>query len=133
MFRSQNVWVTRIGALVAAFVANLVVLFISRGVGANIRAEGPGYDGVTKVEPMHVANGSLSWGIAALIVFLLINRFAPGPARWWPIAGVVGLLLSFIPLFTGAVGTGTHITFVIMHLIAAGIIIPAFAATVTRR
>jgi peptidoglycan/LPS O-acetylase OafA/YrhL len=133
MTGTKNVWAVRIGAIVVAMIVNIVVLLIADAGGANLRATGYGSDDVQTIEWPDVIFASIVDGAIGLIVFLLVLRFSPDPAKWWPIAGVIGLLVSFIPVFATGEGTGTLVTLSIMHIVAGAIIIPAFQATIGER
>ena len=129
-----SVHLTRIGAVVLAIVASLIVWVVARPLfDANLLATAMGSDDPDKIVWQNTIYAFSTWGIGALIVVYLIDRFSSNPARLWLIVSVAALVLSFIPIFASSENTATTITFSIMHLVSGAIIIPAFLDTLRKK
>lgn len=81
-------------------------------------------------EPIPVAGFGVMTGIwcaVGLVVAALVKRFAAQPDRRWVQVGVALTGLSLVPpVLTGA-GAATVVTLVVLHLVAAVVVIPAVA------
>jgi hypothetical protein len=128
-----NVHLTRLAALVIAFIGCLIVWLIADPIGgANLKVTDFN-DNVVGVNGWGVLTSIATYGIAAWIVVWLIERFTSRPRQIWLIVGTVVLLLSAIPVFSGSENTATTITLLIMHVVAGAVIIPVFADTIRKR
>jgi hypothetical protein len=118
-------------AIVTAIVGTVVVWLIGRQlVGGSLQVESAGNRQTVTVVSVIVASivvGLVGWGL-----LVLLERLTAKARTIWVSIAVAVLLISLLgPL--GGVTTGTKITLVLLHLAVAGAIIPAFAATSTRR
>jgi hypothetical protein len=129
-----SVHVTRVVTIILAIIASLIVWVIADPIGgANLSATALGQDDPTKIEWSSVLGAFSTWGIGALIVVYLIDRFSSNPKKLWLIVSVIALVLSWVPIFGSSENTATTITFSIMHLVSGAIIIPGFLATLRDR
>ena len=125
-----SVHLTRIGAVILAIVASLIVWVIAKPIlDANLLATAMGSDDAARIKWWNVLAAFSTWGIGSLIVVYLIDRFSSNPRKLWTIVSVAALVLSFVPVFASSENTATTITFIIMHLVSGAIIIPAYLET----
>lgn len=125
---------TRLAAVVIAFFANAIVWLIADPIGgANLRATAAGFDDPQSVNLLSILFSMITYGIIAWIVLMLIERFSSRAKSVWLIVSLVALALTMFPIFGGSDNSATTITLIIMHLVAAAVIIPIFASTIRER
>jgi hypothetical protein len=117
-------------AVVTAVVGTVVVWLIGRQlVGGALEVESGGNRQTVTVVSVIVASvlaGLVGWGLLAIL-----ERVTSKARTIWLAIAVVFLLISLLgPL--GGVTPGTKITLILLHLAAAGAIIPAFVTSSTR-
>ena len=81
-------------------------------------------------EPIPIAGFGVMtgiWSVVGIVVALVVRRLAGDPARRWVQVAVALTALSLVPpVLTGAGGT-TVVTLVVLHLVAAVVVVPALA------
>ncbi len=125
--RLNKIVVTGIIATIAAIIGNVLVFYASAALqGEPLLAPDPRGAGqmqaVVIVAPILLtAIGS----IGATLVFAIIKRFTRRPVLVFSIVALVVLALSYLPLLLPlGLPSATVIAFAIMHLVAAGIVVP---------
>lgn len=130
-FANGSPMTNRIGAIVVAGVANVVIILIARGIlGRWPHAEVNGDMQVIMVGEVIAA--TVTAGVLAWVVAWLLGRFVDRPARTWLIVSVVVWVVSLLSL-TGAQNASSAIALGILHTVTAAILIPGFARTLPER
>lgn len=114
-------------ATLVAMVATTVGAALARAGGVSLHLPGA-------AEPIPVAGVGVMTGIFSLVgivIALAVRRWAARPAERWVQVAVALTTLSLVPpLLTGA-GSATVVTLVALHLVAAAVMIPALARSLT--
>jgi hypothetical protein len=108
------------GALAA--VANLIVYFISRGVGVPLQVVTPGSSELQVLPFFPVIFASLLPAFVAAGLYALLHRFTARPVQTFQIIAAVVLVLSFISPLAMPTDGGTKFVLNLMHAVAAGFI-----------
>jgi len=124
-------WQLALLAAVSAAVANLVVFFVAEAAGLRLRAPNQQTGGLMDLPPAFVAFLSALPAVVAALLAAGLARWA-APRRWFVAAAGVVLLLSFLPVLTAPVPTGTKLVLGLMHVVAAAAIVPPLAARLGR-
>jgi len=108
----------RVGALAALLSAgvNVVVFAVASSLWGTVVVAAH-----VAVTPVQVVGASVAGSVGAVLVFVVIERFARRPVRIFRGVAVGGLLLSFVPIvLAGATGSSAA-TLALMHVVAAAI------------
>lgn len=112
-------------AAVGAMVTTTVVAALARGLGAQL--EVPADSG----EPIPLAGVAFVTGVCSLIGLVLtvaLRRWSGRPAQRFVQVTVALAAVSLVPPVVSGGTAGTVVTLVVLHLVAAAIVIPALAA-----
>lgn len=123
---------TRTLAVLAATAATFTVWTIADPLaGVDLIADTG--SGPTTVTPIAVVLMTLVAGLAAWALLAVLERLTPRAATIWTwIAGAV-LLISLLGPVGSAVGAGSTVTLVVMHLVTGAILIPLMARSSRER
>jgi uncharacterized membrane protein YphA (DoxX/SURF4 family) len=116
-------WAGPLAAIVAS-IANLVIYVIAVAAGVSMLVPGP--DPSLPPQPLPIPAVVLFSAIPALVaagLLALLGRFTARPIRIFLIIAAVVLVLSFIPPLLIPISLGLKITFEIMHIVAAAVIV----------
>ena len=118
-------WATLVGAA-GAIVANVIFLFIFEAIAGTVFVPDPAA-GIVPVGAVRVGIFSFVPGLLAGLLLWSLDRFTESPVKNFYIVAGVGLVVSFIPdlLIAGTVGWSSAIALMIMHVIAAAVIVGA--------
>jgi hypothetical protein len=122
-------------ATAAAAVATDALTGLARASGVHLAVGNPGGD-ASSVVPVNAGACAVAvtlvmvWGA---VLATALNRFAVRPARTYRVTALVLVALSLLaPLTAAATSTGTKLFLVAAHLLAAAIVVPIVARTLTR-
>jgi hypothetical protein len=119
----KRVVVTGLVATLVAMVATTVGAALASALGVSFQLPGA-------PEPIPVAGFGVMtgiWSVVGLVVALLLRRLAADPARRWVQVAVTLTVLSLVPPVLIGAGVATVVTLVVLHLVAAVVVIPALA------
>ena len=118
-------WATLVGAA-GAIVANVIFLFIFEAIAGTVFVPDPAA-GIVPVGAVRVGIFSFVPGLLAGLLLWALDRFTESPVKDFYVVAGVGLVVSFIPdlLIAGTVGWSSAIALMIMHVIAAAVIVGA--------
>lgn len=129
---TRSAWQKRAMAIVAAIVANVIILIVGRVVNGEFPVATVGGDdqtiGFAQVIVVTVLVGLVAWGLLAL----LERRTARAKAIWTAIAVIVFVLSLLGPLGSG-VNTSSKVVLACLHVGAAATIIPLMRRSAARR
>jgi len=112
-----------IGTIVAATLANVVVYFL----GGTLIDYDPHFDILTSVSPTIAVTAEA--GFVAVLLYAALLRFSRNPVRTFNIVAAVVFVVTlipdlvYVPTVPGAT-TGQIATLVLMHIVAAAIMVP---------
>lgn len=125
----KRVVLVGLGATLLAMVATTLgaVLAVAGGVSLHL----PGAAEPIPVTGVGVMTGILS--LVGVVIALVVRRWAARPAERWVQVAVALTAVSLVPpVLTGA-GAATVVTLVVLHLVAAAVVIPALARSLAVR
>lgn len=117
--------VTGLLAMVGAMVTTTVVAALARGLGAEL--EVPAGSG----EPIPLSGVAFVTGVCSMVGLLLavaLRRWSARPAQRFVQVTVALAAVSLVPPVVSGGTVRTVVTLVVLHLVAAAIVIPALAA-----
>jgi hypothetical protein len=119
----KRVVVTGLAATLVAMVATTLGAALASVLGVSFQLPGA-------PEPIPIAGFGVMtgiWSVVGIVLALVVRRLAADPARRWVQVAVALTALSLVPpVMTGA-GVATVVTLVVLHLVAAVVVIPALA------
>ncbi|WP_431889616.1 DUF6069 family protein [Nocardiopsis alba] len=123
-------WRSRLLGVVAATVANIVLILLAPLFGANMEIIGP--DGAAAV--VGVQHFALFTAVFALLGWaaLAVAERLLGAARGrlvWTVVAVLFTLLSFVPSLSVGATVATEVVLVLSHVVVAAIVVPVFRRT----
>ncbi|MFC9941089.1 DUF6069 family protein [Nocardiopsis alba] len=123
-------WRPRLLGVVAATVANIVLILLAPLFGANMEIIGP--DGAAAV--VGVQHFALFTAVFALLGWaaLAVAERLLGAARGrlvWTVVAVLFTLLSFVPSLSVGATVATEVVLVLSHVVVAAIVVPVFRRT----
>jgi hypothetical protein len=125
-------WRPRVLAVMAATVVAVSVWALARSVSdLTVHVgSGPhiGHVGPASVIAVTVLVGLAGWGLLALL-----ERRMAHPRAFWTVVALVALAASMVGPLSAGIGGATKAALTYMHIAVAGVLIPAFARTATRR
>ena len=125
-------WHVRAMAIVAAIVANVVILIVGRAVVGEFPRATVGDDeqtiGVAPVIVVTALAGLVAWGLLALL-----ERTTSRATAIWTAIAVIVLVLSMLGPLDSGVNTSSKVVLACLHLGAAATIIPLMRRSVVRR
>jgi Family of unknown function (DUF6069) len=114
-------------ATVLAAAATEALTAVVRAAGVHLAVGNPGGN-ASSVVPVNAGACAITIAMVMVIgtaIAALINRLASNPARTYLIATSTLVLVSLAaPLTAAATTTGSKLTLIAVHLVAAGIIVP---------
>ncbi len=129
---TRSTWQTRAMAIVAALVANVIILIAGRVVNGEFPIATVGSDdqtiGFVQVIGVTVLVGLVAWGMLAL----LERTTSRAKAIWTAIAVIIFLLSLLGPLGSG-VNTSSQVVLACLHVGAAATIIPLMRRSAAMR
>lgn len=114
--------VVGLAAAVAAAGLNAAVAAIARAAGVDLAVTGGEAIPVSGIAFVTVVLSAVGVLIAAAL-----SRWSNSPVRWWWRTTVALTALSLVPPFLAAADTATAVTLVVLHLLAAAVVVPAVA------
>jgi hypothetical protein len=124
MSRGSRLAVTGLGAAVAAAALNAVVAALARAAGVDLEVSGGEAIPVSGIAFVTVVLSALGLLIAAAL-----SRWSDSPVQWWLRTTVALTAVSLAPPFLAAADAATAVTLVVLHLLAAAVVVPAVART----
>lgn len=120
----------RVRAVLAATAATLAVWVAAVPfAGVDLMARSGGAE--RRVTPVAVGVATVVAGLAGWALLALLERFTTRARTVWLAVAVVVLLVSLLgPL--GGVGTAAILTLLVLHLVAAAVLVPMLARTARR-
>jgi hypothetical protein len=115
--------VVGLGAAVAAAALNAAVAALARAAGVDLEVTG----GAIPVSGIAFVTVVLS--AVGVLIAAALSRWSASPVRWWLRTTVALTALSLVPPFLAAADTATAVTLVLLHLLAAAVVVPAVART----
>jgi Family of unknown function (DUF6069) len=117
--------------LVAAIIGVIVVYFIAQAISPDLRADSIQGDN-EKITVFGALMAVVFQSVLAVIVGWILFHFRK-PRTWWYAIAVIVLIFSAFNAFSSANTDETAIWLNIMHLVAAGAIVPAIARMLPER
>ena len=116
--------------VLTGLLATLVAMVATTAGAALADALGVSFQLPGAPEPIPIAGFGVMtgiWSVVGIVVALVVRRLAGDPARRWVQVAVALTALSLVPpLLTGA-AAATVATLVVLHLVAAVVMVPALA------
>ena len=122
MTRGRRLAVTGVGAAIAAAALNAVLAAVARSAGVGLEVSG----GET-IPVSGIAFVTAVLSLAGLVIAAALLRWSRHPVQWWLRITVALTAVSLVPPFVAAADTSTALTLVVLHLVAAAVVIPAVA------
>ena len=126
MTRGSRLAVTGLGAAVAAAALNAVVAALARAAGVDLEVSGGEVIPVSGIAFVTVVLSALGLLIAAAL-----SRWSGSPVQWWLRTTVALTAVSLVPPFLAAADAATAVTLVGLHLLAAAVVVPTVARTLS--
>ncbi|WP_207208638.1 DUF6069 family protein [Nocardioides oleivorans] len=113
-------------AAVGAAVATVLVAVLLEALGADFEVDG----GAIPVAGF----GSITFlfSVVGIVIAALLLRFSADPDRRFLTVAVVLTALSLVPPVLWGHGAGTVLALVVLHLVAAGVVVPALVRVLRR-
>lgn len=115
---------TGLGAAVAAAALNAAVAAGARAAGVDLEVTGGEAIPVSGIAFVTTVFSVVGVGIAAAL-----RQWSDRPVQWWWRTTVVLTAVSLVPPFLAAADTATALTLVLLHLLAAALVVPTVART----
>jgi len=124
MSRGGRLAATGLGAAVAAAALNAVVAAVARAAGVDLEVSGGEDIPVSGIAFVTVVLSTLGLLIAAAL-----SRWSDSPVQWWLRTTVALTAISLVPPLVAAADAATAVTLVVLHLLAAAVVVPTVART----
>ncbi|MCP9951132.1 DUF6069 family protein [Actinomadura madurae] len=125
--RGVPMWRTALVACVGAAVATTVIAAVARGAGVALEIEGE------PIPLMGFTQLTLLFSAIGVLLAVALRRWAAAPKRTFLAVTGVLLALSVVPDLLISATTGTKLTLIATHLVAAAIVIPLVAGRLPGR
>ncbi|SEB78761.1 hypothetical protein SAMN04489844_1060 [Nocardioides exalbidus] len=125
---------SRLGRLVAAgLLAALVAAVVTAAVAALLEALGADFEVDGGAIPI-AGFGSITFlfSVVGVMVAAVLLRFSARPEQWFVTIAVVLTAASLVPPVLWGHGAGTVLALVVLHLVAAGVMVPALVRVLRR-
>jgi hypothetical protein len=109
---------------VAAAVLNAGVAAVARAAGVDLEVTGGEAIPVSGIALVTAVFSVVGIGIAAAL-----QRWSDRPVQWWWRTTVALTAVSLVPPFLAATDAATALALVLLHLLAAALVVPAVART----
>jgi hypothetical protein len=119
----KRVVVTGLAATLVAMVATTLGAALASALGVSFQLPGA-------PEPIPIAGFGVMtgiWSVVGIVLALVVRRLAADPARRWVQVAVALTALSLVPPVMTGTGVATVVMLVVLHLVAAAVVIPALA------
>jgi hypothetical protein len=132
VWTNRPLWQVGLIAAVIAAAANTVLYVVARLAGVPLELTEVFSDHIGRM-PVHsfVLATLLEGGAVGTIAAAACQRWAPRPRTWFVALAVVGTMVSFWFPLTSDATTATMVVLSISHFVAALIIVPALALTLS--
>ena len=124
MSRGWRLVATGLAAAVAAAALNAVVAAVARAAGVDLEVSGGEAIPVSGIAFVTVVLSTLGLLIAAAL-----SRWSDSPVQWWLRTTVALTAISLVPPLVAAADAATAVTLVVLHLLAAAVVVPTVART----
>ena len=124
MSRGRAIAVTGVGAAVAAAALNAVVAALARVAGVDLEVTGG-----EAIPVSGIAFVTVVLSVVGVLIAAALSRWSAEPVRWWIRTTVALTALSLVPPFLAAADAATAATLVVLHLLAAAVVVPVVART----
>ena len=124
MSRGRRLAVTGLGAALVAAVLNTGVAAVARAAGVDLEVSGGEAIPVSGIAFVTVVLSTLGLLIAAAL-----SRWSDSPVQWWLRTTVALTAISLVPPLVAAADAATAVTLVVLHLLAAAVVVPTVART----
>jgi hypothetical protein len=122
MSRLARVAGVGVGAAVAAAALNAAVAAGARAAGVDLEVSGG-----EAIPVSGIAFVTVVLSVVGLLIAAALWRWSDHPVRWWWRTTVALTAVSLLPPFLAAADAGTAVTLVVLHLLAAAVVVPAVA------
>jgi hypothetical protein len=120
---TRRIAVAGSGAAAVAAALNAVVATLARAAGVDLEVT----DG--EVIPVSgIAFVTVVLSVVGLLIAAALSRWSSRPVQWWWRTAVALTAVSLAPPFLAA-DTATAVTLVVLHLLAAAVVVPTVART----
>jgi hypothetical protein len=121
---TRRIAVAGSGAAAVAAALNAVVATLARAAGVDLEVT----DG--EVIPVSgIAFVTVVLSVVGLLIAAALSRWSSRPVQWWWRTTVALTAVSLAPPFLAAADTATAVTLVVLHLLAAAVVVPTVART----
>jgi hypothetical protein len=124
MSRGRRIAAVGTAAVVAAAALNAGVATLARAAGVDLEVAGG--------EAIPVSGNAVVTAVLSgvgVVVAAALTRWSGRPAQWWLRTTVALTALSLVPPFLAGADPATAVTLVVLHLLAAAVVVPAVART----
>lgn len=117
-----------LGAALAAAAVNAVVAVGARAAGVDFQVAGG-----EAIPVSGIAFVTAVLSAAGVVVAVALQHWSDRPVQWWVRTTVVLTALSLVPPFLAGADAATTVTLVVLHLLAAALVVPVVARTLGSR
>ncbi|GAA5105487.1 hypothetical protein GCM10023339_01410 [Alloalcanivorax gelatiniphagus] len=128
MSRGRRLATTGVVATIAAAALDALVAGVARSAGVDLEVTGG-----EAIPVSGIAFVTAVFSLAGVVGAAALLQWSHDPARWWWRATVALTALSLVPPFVAAADAATAVTLVVLHLLAAAVVIPAVARALPHR
>jgi uncharacterized membrane protein YoaK (UPF0700 family) len=113
-----------LGAAVAAAALNAAVAAVARAAGVDLEVTGG-----EAVPVSGIAFVTAVFSVVGVVLAAALRKWSDRPVQWWWRTTIALTAVSLVPPFLAATDTATALTLVLLHLIAAALVVPVVART----
>jgi hypothetical protein len=115
---------TGLAAAVAAAAMNAAVAAVARAAGVDLVVTGG-----EAVPVSGIAFVTAVFSVVGVVLAAALRKWSDRPVQWWWRTTIALTAVSLVPPFLAATDTATALTLVLLHLIAAALVVPVVART----
>jgi uncharacterized membrane protein YoaK (UPF0700 family) len=115
---------TGLAAAVAAAALNAAVAAVARAAGVDLEVTGG-----EAVPVSGIAFVTAVFSVVGVVLAAALRKWSDRPVQWWWRTTIALTAVSLVPPFLAATDTATALTLVLLHLIAAALVVPVVART----
>jgi hypothetical protein len=115
---------TGLGAAVAAAALTAAVAAGARAAGVDFEVTGG-----EAVPVSGIAFVTAVFSVVGVVLAAALRQWSDRPVQWWWRTTIALTVVSLVPPFLAATDTATALTLVLLHLVAAALVVPVVART----
>lgn len=114
-----------LGAAVGAAAVNAAVAAAARAAGVDLEVSGEA------IPVSGIAFVTAMFSVVGVMIALALRQWSDRPGQWWLRTTIALTLLSLVPPLVVGADAATAATLVLLHLLAAVVVVPALARTLS--